>query len=257
MKTALVTGASSGLGKEIATILAMAGYRLVIVGRNADSLNDVKQLTDTYNQQSTEMIIADLSQKEDVMKLVEKIEQLEQLDVTVNCAGYGLFKPYDELDYDQTEQMFRVNVFQLMALSQASANKMLKQQSGHIINVASIAGKIATPKTAVYSATKSAVISYSNALRLELADSPVKVSVINPGPIQTNFFKVADNSGEYEKSVQMIMLDATKLAKESVRLLTHYKRELNRPYIMHAAHLIYTVFPTVSDFLTVKLFNKK
>ncbi len=149
------------------------------------------------------------------------------------------------------------NVLGMMVLTQKIAIQMAEQKAGHIINVASIAGKIATPKTAVYSATKFAVIGFSNALRLELKPVGVHVTTVNPGPIETAFFDQADPSGNYLANLGSIVLEPNKLARTIVKNMIHPKREINRPHIFGAAAKLYTLFPSVGDYMAGSLFNKK
>ncbi|MDD7361356.1 MAG: SDR family NAD(P)-dependent oxidoreductase, partial [Streptococcus alactolyticus] len=105
--------------------------------------------------------------------------------------------------------------------------------------------------------TKFAVIGFSNALRLELADSNVYVTTINPGPIATSFFDKADPSGEYLKSVGRFVLQPEEVARRTVAILGKNKREVNMPWLIAAAHKFYTLFPKIADFLARKVFNYK
>ena len=109
--------------------------------------------------------------------------------------------------------MFEVNILGMMVLTQKFAIDMAERRQGHIINIASMAGKMATAKSTVYSATKFAVLGFSNALRLELKPLGVAVTTVNPGPIETNFFDKADPSGSYLEKVGQIVLEPAKLAK--------------------------------------------
>ena len=104
-----------------------------------------------------------------------------------------------------------------------------ESKSGHIINIASQAGKIATPKSSVYSATKHAVLGYTNSLRMELSDFQIKVTAVNPGPIGTDFFTIADESGTYAKSVQRYILKPEYVAKKVVDAMLTSTREINLP----------------------------
>ena len=134
---------------------------------------------------------------------------------------------------------------------------MVLCQSGHIINIASMAGKMATPKSTIYSATKFAVIGFSNALRLELKPFGIHVTTVNPGPIETNFFNIADPNGSYLDKIGAMVLQADDLAKEIVNTFGKNKREINRPRLMNTAAFFYQVFPTIGDYLAGGIFNKK
>lgn len=134
---------------------------------------------------------------------------------------------------------------------------MKQQKGGHIINVASMAGKIATPKSSVYSATKHAVLGYSNSLRLELADDNVFVTTVNPGPIATNFFNIADEQGTYVKNVQRYMLQPEFVAKKITDAMLTKTREINLPRWMNAGSVIFALFPRLFEKAGKKVFNKK
>lgn len=153
--------------------------------------------------------------------------------------------------------MFNVNVIGLMVCTRMVLPKMREQRSGHIINIASQAGKIATPKSSVYAATKHAVLGYTNSLRMELADYNVYVTAVNPGPIATNFFQIADEKGTYVKNVKRIMLQPEYVAKKVVDKIFTPAREINLPRWMNAGSIIYTLFPRLFERLGKKAFNQK
>ena len=120
-----------------------------------------------------------------------------------------------------------------------------------------MAGKIATANSSVYAATKFAVIGFSDALRLELADKGVYVTTVNPGPIETSFFDQAEPSGAYLESVKKFVLSPKYVAKKIVRILGKNKREVNLPRLLSVAHKGYTLFPRISDKLATNVFNYK
>jgi uncharacterized protein len=134
---------------------------------------------------------------------------------------------------------------------------MLQQKSGHIINIASQAGKIATPKSSVYAATKHAVLGYTNSLRMELSDQQIKVTAVNPGPIGTNFFTIADESGTYEKSVQRYMLKPEYVAKKVVDAMLTSTREINLPRWMNVGSILFVLFPHLFERVGKRVLNKK
>ncbi len=115
----------------------------------------------------------------------------------MNNAGYGIFAEAEKVEFVDVEGMFAVNVVGLIACTQEVIPFMCKRGSGHIINVASQAGKLATPKSSIYSSTKHAVLGYTNSLRMEMAQRGVFVTAVNPGPIRTEFFQIADPGGSY------------------------------------------------------------
>lgn len=175
----------------------------------------------------------------------------------MNNAGFGMFENFVDFDLEIAKNMFNVNVLGMMYFTQKIAIAMVNNRQGHIFNVASMAGKMATPKSTVYSATKFAVLGFSNALRLELRPANVFVTTINPGPIATEFFDKADPSGSYLENLGGIVLDPHKLAKTIVNKMGKPTREINRPLIMEGASRFYGMFPQIGDFLAGGLFNRK
>ncbi|WP_223601931.1 SDR family oxidoreductase, partial [Chryseobacterium sp. GVT01B] len=147
---------------------------------------------------------SDTDQVQSVFKQI--LLEIGQVDILANNACFGVFREAHEAPIDEIKGMFEVNVVGLMACTNMVLPKMRERRFGHIINIASQAGKIATPKSSVYSATKHAVLGYTNALRMELSDYNVQVTSVNPGPIATNFFNIADEKGTYVKNVQRYML---------------------------------------------------
>lgn len=257
-KTVLITGASSGLGKEIAYEASKKGARVILCARSSDKLAACLARCEEYSQQRGAYYSLDISDYNSVESVSKQIiADFEQIDVLVNCAGFGLFESFLETNFKETEKMFSVNVLGLMYLTQKIALEMANHQSGHIINIASQAGKMATPKSSIYAATKFAVIGFSNSLRLEIRPLGISVTTVNPGPIKTPFFDLADPSGNYLESVANFSLEPNQLAIKIVDSMGSYRREINAPFIMEFASKCYQLFPNVGDFLAGSIFNKK
>lgn len=125
------------------------------------------------------------------------------------------------------------------------------------MNIASQAGKIATPKSSIYSATKHAVLGYTNSLRMELSDQRIFVTAVNPGPIETNFFTIADEKGTYVKNVKKFMLKPEYVAKKVVDAMLTPTREINLPRWMNTGSVVYALFPRLFERLGKRMFNKK
>lgn len=151
----------------------------------------------------------DLRDDNAIKEMVDYLYQrFGRIDVFINNAGFGEFKSYDNYTSQEVRDMFDINTLATMTFSRLIAEKMVEQGYGHIINIASMAGKIATANSSVYAATKFAVIGFSDALRIELADKGVYVTTVNPGPIETSFFDQADPSGAYLESVKKFILQS-------------------------------------------------
>lgn len=259
-KTVLVTGASSGIGKDVAIQAASAGANLILVARNTEKLAEVKQACVAVGSEYSNhfYLSIDMSDPKAIEQGVETVyDNFDNVDVLVNAAGFGDFSNYLETDFSTVEKMFRVNVLGLMLMTRLVASKMIENGSGHIFNIGSMAGKITTPKSAAYSATKAAVIGFSDGLRLELKPFNVFVTTVNPGPVATNFFDIADHTGSYINSVKRFIIDPEKLATEIVSTFNKKKREINRPRYMELASVLYKMAPSVGDYLAGTLGNRK
>lgn len=254
----LITGASSGLGKEIAFEAAKQGAYLILCGRNIAQLEQVKKECETDYDVSVAYYEMDLMHYESVDDALYKIKKEHPVvDVLVNCAGFGSFDAFADASLSEARRMFEVNVLGLMHVTQVLLLPMMDAQKGHVINIASQGGKMATPKSSIYSATKFAVIGFSNSLRLEMKPFNIGVTTVNPGPIKTSFFDKADPTGTYLSSVERIALEPNALAKKIVGIMTTKKREVNAPFIMEMGSKAYTMFPVIGDYLAGTLFNKK
>lgn len=204
MQKALITGASGGIGKEIALIMAKAGHDLVLVARSNEGLNVVKKEILSISGSKVSIYTSDLSQVGSAKKLYD-ITKKENIGILVNNAGVGLKGNFFSDDRLRTTQMVQLNITSLMELSQLFGSDFVKQNSGKILNVASITAFLPGPKQPVYYATKSFVRSLSRALAYNLRASGVTVTALHPGVTKTNFFTSADagniRNGALAKSV--------------------------------------------------------
>ncbi|XJZ26134.1 SDR family NAD(P)-dependent oxidoreductase [Bacillota bacterium Lsc_1132] len=257
-KNIVITGASGGIGAEIAKLCAARGANLVLLARSIDKLEQLqKELQQRY---SVQIVVhqLDVSDTEQVHAFFTEIFQtMGQVDILVNNAGFGIFREAHEAELEEIKAMFNVNVIGLMACTSMVLPHMRERRFGHIINIASQAGKIATPKSSVYSATKHAVLGYSNALRMELADYNVRVTSVNPGPIATNFFNIADEKGTYVKNVGRFMLQPEYVAEKVVNAMLTKTREINLPRWMNLGSVVYNLFPKTFERLGRRVFNQK
>ena len=190
---ALITGASSGIGRDIARELSKRGYDLVIVARNREKLEELKKdLT-----KKVEIIVMDLTIEENCKKLYE---QARDIDILVNNAGIGEFGKFAETDIEKELTIIKTNITALHILTKLYLQDMTKRNSGRILNVASIAGFMPGPLMATYYSSKAYVVRLSEAIREELnkQNSKVKISLLCPGPVKTNFNNVANVKFEIE-----------------------------------------------------------
>jgi NADP-dependent 3-hydroxy acid dehydrogenase YdfG len=184
-RIALVTGASSGIGEATAIALAQAGARVAIAARRVDRL---QALAERLRPLGAEPLVleADLLDEHVAQRIVRDTERhFGQLDILVNNAGVMYLEPVAEADLGRWRRMLELNVLSLIASTQAALAGMRARRDGHIVNIASTAGRIANPNAAAYSATKFGVVAFSEALRREIYADNIRVSVIEPGVVQT------------------------------------------------------------------------
>ena len=187
--TALVTGASSGIGREIALKLAEKGIRLVISGRNKEKL---EELRNEIGANRVKIIAADISKESECVRLYEEASK-HNISILVNNAGFGLFGNFCETDLDRELEMVDVNIKAVHTLTKLFLKDFTERNSGYILNVASAAGFMAGPLMATYYATKNYVVKLTQAIREELRvkGSSVYIGAFCPGPVMTPFNDVA------------------------------------------------------------------
>ena len=209
---ALITGASSGIGKDMAKILNQKGYNLVLVARDIEKLEQTKkELEKSVQNEPTiennkiekayknskkainkiEIIQMDLSEEQNCIELANKVKDI---DILINNAGFGDCGRFSETDLNKDISMIKTNVIAYHILTKLYLKEMKKKNSGKILNVASIAGFMPGPLMATYYATKNYIVKLSEAIREELKKekSKVQISILCPGPVETNFNKVAN-----------------------------------------------------------------
>lgn len=248
----VITGGSGGLAQALVKVIS-PDNQLVVVGRDLARLESLYQ---SYAHVSC--LSVDLQDESSMVKLVDQVYQTYgKIDILINNAGYGQFKPFEEFNFEETKAMLAINTLAPMTLSRLVGTRMKAAGQGHIINIVSMAGLMATAKSSVYSASKFALIGFSNALRLELAETGVYVTTVNPGPIRTAFFDQADPDGAYLAKIHRLMLSPEDVARKIVIHFHRNKREINLPWLLALAQKCYTLFPNLSDILARKVFNFK
>lgn len=188
---ALITGGSSGIGRDMAYYLSKKGVDLILVGRNIDALNKIKDKCDT----KVEVYDIDLSITDNVYKLYEMTKN-KNIDILINNAGFGLFGNFIETNLDRELNMINLNIVAVHILTKLFLKDFVKKDQGYILNVASSAGFMAGPKLSTYYSTKNYVLKITLAIYEELRHmkSNVKISALCPGPVETNFNNVAGGS---------------------------------------------------------------
>ncbi|RCW64844.1 SDR family NAD(P)-dependent oxidoreductase [Saliterribacillus persicus] len=257
-KRILITGASSGIGESLAYSLAKAGSIVILVARSEQKLLKIKQEIEEESSASVYTYAVDITDTYKWMECLQRIiDDIGTLDAIINNAGMGLFEELSNMDWNSAQKMIDLNLTALIKTTHFLIPHLDDKEPAHIVNISSQAGKIATPKSSVYSATKFAVIGFSNALRLELAAKNIYVTTVNIGPVRTNFFNVADPSGKYKASVDRFMLEPEEVSKKIQESLFTKKREINLPMWMNMASTVYQLFPKLVELLFKKQFNQK
>ncbi|HCU8191201.1 TPA: SDR family oxidoreductase [Staphylococcus aureus] len=182
-KIAVVTGAGSGIGEAIATLLHEEGVKVILAGRNKDKLQNV---ANQLAQDSVKVVPTDVTKKEEVDELIKIAQQtFGGLDIVINSAGQMLSSKITDYQVDEWDSMIDMNIKGTLYTAQAALPTMLEQSSGHLINIASISGFEVTKSSTIYSATKAAVHTITQGLEKELAKTGVKVTSISPGMVDT------------------------------------------------------------------------
>lgn len=187
---ALVTGASSGIGRALALEFASKGYDIIAVSRDEKSLSTLASECRTLHHAEVKIRIKDLGLPRSLDDLVKEVKE-NPLDVLVNNAGFGVYGSFAETDLSQEIQMVQVQIHAMMILTKAALPGMLKKNSGKILNVASVYSYAPVPYQSVYGACKAFILSFSDALADEVRGSGIQITTLCPGVTQTEFRKRA------------------------------------------------------------------
>lgn len=195
-QTVLITGATSGIGKDFARIFAERGFDLFLASRKQEKMESLKKELEERHAVTVTTMSIDLAQPLSARKVYEEtVFRKIDIDVLVNNAGFGIAGEHVDLDMHRTQEMIQLNATTPTQLCSLFGHEMKKKKSGYILNIASTAAYQPTPYTAVYGATKSYLLNFSEALAKELEDHHVVVTCLSPGPADTNFFDAVGVEG--------------------------------------------------------------
>jgi short-subunit dehydrogenase len=210
--SALLTGASSGIGEAMAHQLGQAGVPTVVVARRSDRLDDLASRYDGF-----EVLTADLNDPADLATVAARVQsEAEPIELLVNNAGFGTSGPFQELDPDRLHQEIALNVQALTRLSHAALSVMVPRRKGYLLNVSSMASFQAAPKMAVYAATKAYVTSLTESLHEEVRGAGVHVTALCPGLTKTEFQSVSGGGGHAMSYPGMAWLDVDDVARDGL-----------------------------------------
>ena len=251
MRTILITGASGGLVQAMVPLLK-EDY-LILLGRDREK---IERLYAAHPRKW----VADVDIRDEAA-LAAFIDQVESqhgpIDILVNNAGYARYGAFEQFTSREVEEMFAINLFALMTLSRLVGRRMKERRQGLILSIVSMSGHLATAQSSVYSASKFAALGFSNAIRLELAPYNVQVTTVNPGPVATGFFDLADPDGSYQERIKAFLLQPEKVARVLVRAMNKRPREVNLPFSLALVRVVYTLFPNLCDYLARTAFDFK
>lgn len=255
-KTIVITGASSGLGLLAVSKLEARGAKVVLTGRNMSKLQAAA--ASLPGGRLFDMYPLDVTDAEGTAETLERIwRDHGGIDVLVNNAGFGYFERFVDAPLAHFEAMMDTNYMGAVRCTKTLLPLMLGRGSGQIVNIASIAGKLGTAKSTGYSASKHAMLGFTNALRQELRGSGIIVTAINPGPFDTPFFQTADPSGNYVSGVKTLMMKPERVADALVKAIDRHKAEIDLPGWAALGVKLYQLFPGISDRIAGRWLNKK
>jgi len=238
-KVVIVTGASSGIGKETALAFARAGARVVLVARRGELL---QQIVAENPQLRLSPFVADITCSDAASSIVEStLRQFGRIDILVNNAGLGMRGLVAEVRLEDAQRVMELNFFALLRCTQAVLPTMRLQRNGQIVNIVSILGAIAAPHYGVYSASKAAVRALSDALRVELRPDGIDVIAILPGYTDTPFFQ--SQIGGSECGTTMAAIPATIVAEAILKACRRRCREVTLPLICKVGEWVKRLAP--------------
>lgn len=256
-KIIAITGASSGIGRSCALLAARLGATPILLARSEDSLRTIVEDI-KHETPNTGFSSLDVTNMEQIVDVVESIHaRYGRIDIWVNNAGYGVFSSFTDTTLEDIQGMMDVNYLGTVRCTRAILPYMLERKRGHIINVASVAGKLATPKSSGYAASKFAVIGFTQSLRQELKGSGVSVSAVNPGPVRTPFFNRADPTGSYRRSVEKFMVTPESVAQAILHTVHTRQGDVTIPRYMRAGAVLSHLFPRFFEQVIAPRLNKK
>jgi NADP-dependent 3-hydroxy acid dehydrogenase YdfG len=254
-KVVLITGASSGFGKDVAYLFAAEGAKVVLAARRLDRLQRLADAIQTAGGEAFAVPV-DVSQRAEIELMVRTvIEIYEQVDILFNNAGFGRLDWLEDLEPDRDiDTQIQVNLTGLIHVTRSILPFMIRRRSGHIINMSSIAGWVAAPSYTIYAATKYGVRGFTTALRREVAPLGIKVSGIYPGPSRTEFGWGARRQRR-PKWMDMFFVPSEVISHRVIQLARHPRRSVIVPWWFGWIAWGENHFPGIADFLIRTLYT--
>ncbi|MDH3340825.1 MAG: SDR family NAD(P)-dependent oxidoreductase [Nitrosopumilus sp.] len=254
-KIVLITGASSGIGRETAIEFAKLGANLILVARRKDKLEQIEDELKKYNV-SILACQCDISKKDQVKELSETVlEKFSSVDILVNNAGFAIYGSVSDLSINDIESQMETNYFGMVYCIKNFLPSMLKKKSGHIVNVASVAASFGLPGIASYCASKFAMLGFSEGLKYELKDTGIGITVVSPIMVRTNFFD--HSSFEKMPKYSPTSLDPKTVAKAILKAANSSRLEIVVPSVVRGAIWMKNTFPFFINPILGKSFKKQ
>ncbi len=243
----LVTGASSGIGQRLAIDFAARGAIVVGCSRSPERQGETANELKRYNSLSA-VVVCDVGDSKQVKGMVQNVlAQFGKIDILINNAGFGSHRSFAESSVESIESMLRTNYLGTVYCTKEVLASMMARRSGHIVNISSVAGKIATPNMASYCATKFAQIGLSESLWYELKPLGIHVSVVCPGPVRTKFRLLFDDLAP--NAPGFIVLDVASVSRAVIKAIETKKFEIVMPRFLAFVCFLKGLMPNVVRFL--------
>lgn len=254
-KVVLITGASSGIGKESAIEFAKLGANIILVARRKDKLEQIENELKKFHV-LTLICQCDVSKKDQVKEMTQSVfEKFDSIDILVNNAGFAIYGSVSDLSIQDIESQMETNYFGMVYCIKEFLPSMLKKKSGHIVNVASVAASFGLPGIASYCASKFAMLGFSEGLKHELKDTGVGITVVSPIMVRTNFFD--HSSFEKMPKYSPTSLHPKTVAKSIIKAANSSRLEIVVPSVVRGAIWMKSSFPFFINPIIGKSFKKQ
>ncbi|MCS7230461.1 MAG: SDR family oxidoreductase [Candidatus Kryptonium sp.] len=252
-KVAIITGASTGIGKETAKIFAKAGCKVVLASRNLENLNKVADEIKSFNQ-NVLVVQSDVSDFGSLDNLVDQtLRNFGRIDILVNNAGYGIYGWFHQTPFEEIEKIMRVNFLGSAYLIHKIVPIMIEQGGGIVVNVSSVVGKRGVSGMGIYSASKFALTGLTEALRVEYKKLGIHFIGVHPGTTETKFFENAKYYGTTRMQGRFMIMSAEKVAEEILKAVVKKKRDIILTPVGKLTVWINKFFPSFVDFVMSKV----
>ncbi|WP_312117324.1 SDR family NAD(P)-dependent oxidoreductase [Brevibacillus reuszeri] len=255
-KIVVITGASGGLGKALTELHLQKGDLVIATSRSESTLEAFARKLS--HPEKLYIYPLNVGNNDAVRQFAAWVHvRFGKCDLLYNNAGMAVFESLVLMRLEELEETLLTNIAGVMYTTRAFLPMMLQEKQGHIVNIASLAGQVATAKAAVYAASKAAVIRFSEGLRHELVDTGIQVTCALPGPIDTPFLDRADKTGTYRSKVSSYLLSPEQTASLIYKAVQRKRPEVAMPFRLHALSFLYSLMPHKLKQLVAPLLNRK